>query len=64
MFSVEQRFTAASSVSEPELPNSNFDRDTYYYNVATWLDGPLYAPESLEGFFARQLERTATGKPG
>jgi hypothetical protein len=40
-----------------------FDRETYYYNVVTWLDRLLYAPEPLRGFFARQLKRMATGKP-
>jgi HEAT repeat protein len=39
-----------------------FDKGTYYYNVVTWLDRLLYAPEPLPEFFRRQLEREAAPK--
>jgi len=35
-------------------------RETYYYNVVTWLDRLLYSPAPLRELFARDLERQAT----
>jgi HEAT repeat protein len=44
------------------LLEGQFDKGTYYYNVVTWLDRLLYAPEPLPDFSRRQLEREATPK--
>jgi hypothetical protein len=39
---------------------AQFNRETYYYNVVTWLDRLLYAPERIKEFFSRDLTRQAT----
>jgi HEAT repeat protein len=43
-----------------DLLEGQFEKETYYYNVVTWLDRLLYAPKPLPDFFRRQLEREAT----
>jgi HEAT repeat protein len=45
-----------------DLLEGQFDKETYYYNVVTWLDKLLYAPKPLPDFFRRELEREATPK--
>jgi hypothetical protein len=34
-------------------------KETYYYNIVTWLDRLLYSPEPLREFFIRELQRLA-----
>jgi hypothetical protein len=43
-----------------QLLEAQFDKETYYYNVVTWLDRLLYAPKPLMEFFAQKLEQQAT----
>lgn len=42
-----------------EFLKSYTARETYYYNVVTWLDRLVYAPVPLKGTFLRQLEQEA-----
>ena len=42
-----------------ELLKEYIRKETYYYNVVTWLDRLLYAPSPLRDMFARDLERKA-----
>jgi hypothetical protein len=41
---------------------AQLNRETYYYNVVTWLDRLLYSPAPLRDFFTRDLERQATSR--
>ena len=43
-----------------QLLKAQFDKETYYYNVVTWLDRLLYVPGPLKEFFVQELERQAT----
>jgi HEAT repeat protein len=45
-----------------DLLEGQFEKETYYYNVVTWLDRLLYSPKPLPDFFRRQLEREANPK--
>jgi uncharacterized protein DUF4062 len=45
-----------------ELENvldANLEREKYYYNVVSWLDRLLYAPEPLKSFFVAKLAEEA-----
>jgi hypothetical protein len=55
-------FSVRQQKENAAILERQFDRETYYYNVVTWLDRLLYAPEPLRAFFAGQLKRTAKGK--
>jgi hypothetical protein len=39
---------------------AQLNRETYYYNVVTWLDRLLYSPAPLREFFTRDLEKQAS----
>jgi hypothetical protein len=39
---------------------AHLNKETYYYNVVTWLDRLLYSPALLREFFVQDLERQAT----
>jgi hypothetical protein len=39
---------------------AQLNKETYYYNVVTWLDRLLYSPALLREFFVQDLERQAT----
>jgi hypothetical protein len=36
---------------------SYLEKETYYYNVLTWLDRLLYSPSPLREMFVRELEK-------
>jgi HEAT repeat protein len=42
------------------LLEAQFHKQTYYYNVVTWLDRLLYAAPILKESFARELKQAAT----
>ncbi|MPZ17397.1 MAG: DUF4062 domain-containing protein [Luteitalea sp.] len=39
-----------------ELLRDYIGKGTYYYNVVTWLDRLLYAPEPMSGYYATKLD--------
>jgi hypothetical protein len=54
-FSKNRAWKDLESMLEAQL-----NKETYYYNVVTWLDRLLYSPTSLKEFFTRDLERQVT----
>jgi hypothetical protein len=42
-----------------EILGEYLERETYYYNVVTWLDRLLYSPPPLKHMFAKELEEKA-----
>ena len=36
---------------------TDFNKETYFYNVVYWLDKILYAPSPLRELFLRELEQ-------
>ena len=44
-----------------KLLKAQFVKNTYYYNVVTWLDRLLYSPRLLHRYFVQELERQAEG---
>jgi hypothetical protein len=44
-----------------QLLSTYLARETYFYNVVTWLDRLIYAPDPVLPYYEQQLVNEATG---